>query len=313
MEPREHKGEQARFRGRVLVAEDVRANQILMKSLLGKLGLEVAIAEDGREAVQKAPSGGFDVIFMDLRMPNMDGYEATRTLREKGTTIPIIALTGCTEEQDRTKCFDAGCDDYLPKPIDRLCLVEKLGKYVPSRDTPPDTGVSTEPPARGSDQGLPDGCQTHNDSGNVACVIDAQPIIDWDALVRRGFDETLAASVMTVCMEDNRKRLQQLTSAVRADNDEDVTSCAHAMKGSFGMVGAAQLAQIASCLEERARQHDLSEAEHLLASMETGFQELQLFVSKPDWVELAKKQAEPMSTPPTKTALSFTRSSWDRG
>jgi two-component system sensor histidine kinase/response regulator len=276
----EYKPEEARFHGRVLVAEDVRTNQILMKSLLGKLGLEVTIAEDGQEAVEKTSSGVFDVILMDIEMPKIDGYQATRVLRKRGISIPVIALTGHTKEEDEAKCLDAGCNDYLSKPIDRLCLIEKLSKYLPSTDSPPNTGASAERP-------MP------SESGAAPCEIDVKPIIDWDVLTSRGFDEALISSVMPICIEDNRKRLLELRSAIKAHDVEQVRLYAHAMKGSFVMVGAAMLAHIACRLEEQAKQHDLSMAGQLLSSMEKRFQEFQTLVSQPDWTKTAKGLTRP--------------------
>jgi two-component system sensor histidine kinase/response regulator len=293
MAPCEHKREQVQFHGRVLIAEDVRTDQILMKSLLGKLGLEVTIAGDGREAVQKASSETFHVVFMDIQMPNMDGYQATRVLRARGIVVPVIALTGYTKEEDEARCLEAGCDDYLSKPIDRLCLVEKLSKYLPSRDSPPATGApaeSQEPRGRGESS---DECSVQNAVDIATREMDARPLLDWDTLVSRGFDEVLITSIMPVCIEDNRKRLRALTLAMTAHNVENVRSYAHAIKGSFAMVGAVQLAEIARRLEEEAKRQDLSTAEQLLASMEKGFRELQALVSNPGWTKTAQGLTRP--------------------
>ena len=120
------------FVGHVLVAEDVETNQVLIKSLLQRMGLEVTIVADGNEAVQKAVSFEYDLIFMDIQMPNMNGYEATKELRKKGIEIPIIALTANAMVGDDNKCIEAGCDDYLPKPLDHLELLEKVSKYLQS-------------------------------------------------------------------------------------------------------------------------------------------------------------------------------------
>jgi len=101
-----------------------------MQILLEGLGLEVTIAADGAEAVEKALTHPFDLIFMDIQMPGMNGYEATRTLRERGVRVPIVALTANAMVGDDEKCFAAGCDSYLPKPIDREELISVVHKYL---------------------------------------------------------------------------------------------------------------------------------------------------------------------------------------
>ncbi len=120
--------------GRVLVVEDVKFNQLLIGALLRKAGAEVTLAGDGREgydAARKADRDGqpFDLVLMDMQMPVMDGYDATRKLRAEGFARPIVALTAHAMAGDREKCIDAGCTDYATKPIDRpklLLLCKRL-------------------------------------------------------------------------------------------------------------------------------------------------------------------------------------------
>ena len=116
--------------GKILVAEDSVPNQTLIRILLEKTGLEVTVVEDGSQAVQEALNQGYDLILMDMQMPVMNGYEATRVLRKEGITIPILALTASTTTGSEKNCFDAGCDDYLGKPIDRNKLLEALQEYL---------------------------------------------------------------------------------------------------------------------------------------------------------------------------------------
>jgi PAS domain S-box-containing protein len=121
------------FCGKVLVAEDVAGNQKLMELMLSRLGLEVVIAEDGVQAVGKASSQLFDLIFMDIQMPHMNGYEATRALKQQGYKAPIVALTANAMKGDDKECLDAGCDGYLTKPVDRRELRRVLANYLPAK------------------------------------------------------------------------------------------------------------------------------------------------------------------------------------
>ena len=102
---------------RVLLAEDNRVNQLLVVRLLEAQGHSVTVAGDGRTAVDEVARETFDVILMDVQMPEMDGLEATRTLRARGVRIPIIAMTAHAMQGDRDRCLDAGMDAYLSKPI----------------------------------------------------------------------------------------------------------------------------------------------------------------------------------------------------
>jgi signal transduction histidine kinase len=116
--------------GNVLVVEDGHVNQMLIKLLLEKIGFDVTLAENGLEGIDKAMATPFDIIFMDIQMPDMNGYEATRALRENGQKTPIIALTANAMKGDEEKCLAAGCDYYLSKPIDSTTLAEIVDKCM---------------------------------------------------------------------------------------------------------------------------------------------------------------------------------------
>lgn len=114
----------------VLVVEDVLDNQMLTKLYLARKGMKVEFANNGAEGVEKALSQPFDLILMDMQMPVMDGYTATRHLRDKGYDKPIIALTAHAMKEDRERCLAAGCDDYLTKPLDSGVLYTTIAKNL---------------------------------------------------------------------------------------------------------------------------------------------------------------------------------------
>jgi CheY-like chemotaxis protein len=123
-------GSSSPYKGQVLVADDRPVNQILIQILLKKLGLKVAIVDNGKQAVEAIEKMNYDLIFMDMQMPVMDGCEAVRLLRSRSVYTPIIALTANAMPEDRRKCIEAGFSDYLSKPIDYPQFVEIIEKYL---------------------------------------------------------------------------------------------------------------------------------------------------------------------------------------
>lgn len=116
---------------RVLVAEDTPLGRKLIRVRLQVLGCQADFVENGRQAVRKVRENDYDVVLMDLMMPEMDGLAATKAIRESGkSTLPIIALTAAVRQEDRVKCREAGLDDFLGKPIDPDRLKEKLTRWM---------------------------------------------------------------------------------------------------------------------------------------------------------------------------------------
>jgi PAS domain S-box-containing protein len=119
-------------KGRILVVEDNPVNQLVATGLLRALGYRTETADDGLAAIEAASTGGFDAILMDVQMPQMDGYTATRHIRdnETGRRRPIIAMTAAAIEGERERCLEAGMDDYLTKPVDAARLTETLDRWL---------------------------------------------------------------------------------------------------------------------------------------------------------------------------------------
>ncbi len=122
-------------RGRALLVEDVAVNRRLIAIILERAGVAVDTAENGRVALERtresiARGRPYDVVFMDIQMPEMDGYEATRRLREEGYERPIVALTSHSMVDERERCLEAGCDEYMTKPIEKATLARILDRFL---------------------------------------------------------------------------------------------------------------------------------------------------------------------------------------
>ncbi len=115
---------------RILVAEDDPVNQIYLRKVLEKMGINVAITPNGSLAVQECLANRYDLVFMDIQMPDMNGYEALEQLREKGVTAPVVAITAGAMPQDRDRCLKAGFNDFLSKPIEQEALKKILASYI---------------------------------------------------------------------------------------------------------------------------------------------------------------------------------------
>ena len=120
---------------KILVVEDNKVNQLILTSILKKLGYQIITADNGKEAVTVLKDEEVDAILMDCQMPVMDGYEATKVIREINSNrkTPILAVTANALSEDRVKCFESGMDDYIKKPIDKDIIEEKLKYWLENR------------------------------------------------------------------------------------------------------------------------------------------------------------------------------------
>ena len=116
---------------KILIAEDVESNYLYLSAVLSKINAKVFWAKNGKEAVDIFfNEADIDLVLMDLQMPEMNGYEATQIIKEKNPRLPIIAQTAFAMSDDREKALEAGCDDYLAKPIKSKDLLSIVGKYI---------------------------------------------------------------------------------------------------------------------------------------------------------------------------------------
>lgn len=115
---------------KVLLVEDAPDNQLLVRRMLQRVGARVDLANDGAEGIEQAIANDYDIVLMDIQMPNVDGYEAVRTLREKRYSRPIIALTAHAMKEERERCLERGFDDHLTKPIKHKELLDQIRRHV---------------------------------------------------------------------------------------------------------------------------------------------------------------------------------------
>jgi signal transduction histidine kinase/HPt (histidine-containing phosphotransfer) domain-containing protein len=267
---------QTRFSGHILVAEDVDTNQKVIKRLLEKKGVTVTIVKNGQEAVTAVLAQSFDLILMDIQMPIMNGYEATRTLREKEITTPIVALTANAMKGDDQKCLNAGCDDYLSKPINNGKLAHVLEEYL-SPVNEEIQGKSDIACALPSGQKVDSAGESPPDLEvfrNKLNDLDLGYIIDWHELVKTVGDQEFAHELMEDFFTQTAESLDQLTKDVSTQVAEDIRLSSHAIKSSAAVVRAKPLSQAARQLELAATDHNLDSVESLLREINAEFERL---------------------------------------
>lgn len=229
----------ASFKGRILLAEDSRDSQIVVKYHLQKVGLEVDIAATGKAAVQKAQEKQYDVILMDMQMPEMDGYTATSMLRKMGYTLPIIALTAHAMRGDREKCTRAGCDDYLTKPIDSETLISTILRYLAKRDVER-SGANSNP-----------------EVGDKSTQMVATDLLSLRKIPNRipstYCDDTAMLPLIEEYAGGLRQTVADLHQAIKMGDSSKVATLAHQTKGAGGMYGYPILSEAAGALEAAAK------------------------------------------------------------
>jgi signal transduction histidine kinase/DNA-binding response OmpR family regulator len=232
---------------RALVAEDNPVNQIVIMRMLEKMGHTATIAPNGKEAISRLAGGSFDIVFMDVQMPEMDGLAATRKIRESETTtgmhIPIVAMTAHAMKGDKERCLAAGMTAYISKPLSSREVEETLRLLFP------ETGATVTTKSE---------------------ILPSRAVV-WErakTLERLDGDENLLQEVIQIFLEETPKLLGQLRQAVAASNAELVEKTAHSLKGQLSYLGVASVSNKARDLEQMGYNSDLVNAGELIAVLE---------------------------------------------
>ncbi len=258
---------------RILVAEDHPVNQKLAVRQLEKLGFGADVAANGREAVEAMQKTRYDLILMDLSMPEMDGLEATRAIRRmEGTApvVPIVALTANALAGDRERCLAAGMNDYLSKPVTEAQLGAMIEKWV--------ARAGVERRGSGVDRRAPGGApRTEDRPSSASATADRHPetVLDPAVLsslrdISDGRDDFLA-ELAQLFLDDSPRRLDEIEAAVVARDGEALRSAAHALKSSAGNLGAIRLHAVASVLETAGAAGALDEAPQRFADLKRAY------------------------------------------
>jgi signal transduction histidine kinase/DNA-binding response OmpR family regulator len=234
---------------RILVAEDNPVNQKIVFRMLEKMGHATTIAGNGQEALAALEANSFDLVFMDVQMPEMDGLTATKCIREReeqtGLRLPIVAMTAHAMKGDQDLCLAAGMDGYISKPVTGTQIKETIARMlIPKREV----------------RSLP----------MVRAVPNA--LVLWDpaiALERLDGDESLLHEIVQIFLEESSRQLADLKRAVTEADAKLLEMTAHRLKGELSYLGMPTVSEKANKLEHLGRDHDLEHAAEVFAEFET--------------------------------------------
>lgn len=240
-----------RLNGRILVAEDNLVNQEVARAMLEHLDLQVDVVNNGAEAVEAVSKVAYDLVLMDIHMPEIDGIEATVLIREleQGRRTPIAALTANAMEGDRERFLDSGMDDYLSKPFDRKSLENLVSRWL-GVDMPKD------------DKG--DGKVS---DGDKLAVLD-RGVLSQLRTVYHGERTSKFNKIVDMYSEKAEAMLEVMRTAIGKDDSESLVQTAHSLRSSSGNLAALQLARLCGDLEQIGRSGDLSSAYERLTTLE---------------------------------------------
>ncbi|MBA4422092.1 MAG: hybrid sensor histidine kinase/response regulator [Syntrophus sp. (in: bacteria)] len=251
-------------KARILLAEDNITNQRVAVGILKMMGLRADTVANGAEAVKALEARPYDLVLMDVQMPEMDGFEATRAIRNPQSSlpnrrIPIIAMTAHALRGDRERCLEAGMNDYIAKPVSPQVLAEALDKWLPRETVAPTEQAARKP----------------EDAAPVSAQEPEAPVFDRASMMTRLMgDEDLARTVAEGFLVDISQQIQALQGYLDAGDASGVEHQAHTIKGASANVGGEVLRAIAFEMEKAAKAGNLEYVMARLPEMERQFARL---------------------------------------
>ncbi len=247
----------------VLLVEDNPLNQKVATRLLQKWGLKVIVADNGKKAVDALESSDFDLVLMDIQMPVMDGFAATREIRRRvsdsGIHLPIIAMTANAMKGDRERCLKSGMDDFVAKPIRQDVLYETLAKWINLKpDESPEASMIAA--AKSNSKGISILKQEVSSLSSFDVPFDLSPV-----LAKFGDDMGFFNELAEIYMTETPSMMSDLEKALKNGEPEAVENLAHRLKGSSGNFGIERLYSLFAKVQELGREHRLDEASQVLS------------------------------------------------
>ena len=254
--------------GTVLLVEDHPVNQKVAQKLLERLGLTVHVADNGEIALEKLRAQLYAMVLMDCQMPVLDGYSATRRLREieneQGKPrMPVIAMTAHAMSGDRERCLQAGMDDYLSKPLDRQLLEQTLARWMQQS---PHAAAVPAVPAAAAASATPPSPQIAQPAMNTPPppdTLDTATLVDLEDIMG---DELV--TLIDAYLRDGETRMRNLQEAAARGDSAEVGKLAHSLKSSSANLGATPLSTRARQIEEAARSGTLANPMDSVAALE---------------------------------------------
>ena len=267
---------------RVLLVEDSVVNQKLAVGLLNNWGHSVTIAGNGVIALREFAASRFDLVLMDVQMPEMDGLEATRRIREAeqatGQHMPIVAMTAHAMKGDRERCLEAGMDDYVSKPVRSVHLIRAMAAQLTSIEAAGfavavSAGDSMDTSSVG--QGVrADSADPASSTGSSDASIEREFQVDWPSVLKIvAGDRVLLRDVAQAFLFESKDVLKGLKSAFQTDDAATVRRLAHTIKTSFRTFGVEAAYDVALKCEFAGRDGDLETAQAVMPVLQTAVKE----------------------------------------